>query len=116
MLLQEKEASLDKATSVTGGSDGEKVQTSRKNTSEDKYINYSAYSELIDKRVDELYAIKCEILAAINKIDDSIMRKMLIMRYIKFYSWNKVAARLKYSKRQLYRLHEKALKKIKDVT
>ena len=73
-LILEQERALTKATSIVARSDSEKVQTSNVNTSENKFISYAAYSELIDKRIDRLYEIKKEILENVNKLDDATLR------------------------------------------
>ena len=114
-LLTEQSAALTRATGSTCGTSAERVQTSRRNTTEDRFINYASYSELIDNRIDELYAIKQEILSAINKVDDAVLRKILIKRYINSEGWEKIAVDIGYSLRQTQRLHGKALLKVKDV-
>lgn len=114
-LLAEKEKALSAATSSTAPASGEKVQTSRRNSSESKFLNYAEYSELIDNRIDELYAVKKEILSAINELDSSTLRTLLIARYINFHTWEEIAVEMNYSYMHVCRLHGKALQKIKDV-
>lgn len=114
-LLQSQQEALTRATKTTCVSDGEKVQTSQSNTSESEFINYASYSDMIDKRIDELYAIKQEILAAVMKLEDGTLRTLLIARYINFHTWERIAYDMHYSYRQVCRLHGKALNKIKDV-
>ncbi len=113
-LLEEQAAAFRRASGASAGS-GEKVQTSKRNTSEDRLVNYAAYSELIDKRIDELYAIKTEIAEAINKVEDNTLRTLLILRYIKFYTWEQIALSMNYSYvHVVYNLHSKALKAISE--
>ena len=113
-LLKEQQEAFSKAIGVNYSAT-EKVQTSKRNTSEDRLINYASYSELIDNRVDELYAVKQEILQVINKVNDSVLRTLLIKRYINFQTWEEIACGMNYSYRQICRLHSKALSKIRDV-
>ena len=113
-LLKEQQEAFSKAIGVNYSAT-EKVQTSKRNTSEDRLINYASYSELIDNRVDELYAVKQEILQVINKVNDSVLRTLLIKRYINFQTWEEIAYGMNYSYRQICRLHGKALSKIRDV-
>ena len=113
-LLKEQQEAFSKAIGVNYSAT-EKVQTSKRNTSEDRLINYASYSELIDNRVDELYAVKQEILQVINKVNDSVLRTLLIKRYINFQTWEEIACGMNYSYRQICRLHGKALSKIRDV-
>lgn len=113
-LIKAQEQALTAATSVTCGT-GEKVQTSNVNTSEGKFINYASYSEMIDNRIDELYAIKQEILQAINRVDDTTLRVLLIARYINFKTWEQIAVDLHYSYEWVVkRIHPTALNSVKE--
>lgn len=115
-LLESQHKALLKATKSTAMSEGERVQSSAGNAMESKFINYASYSEMVDERIDELYAIKQEILEAVNKINDSTLRTLLIARYINFKTWEKIACEMNYSyKHIVHILHPKALSKIKDV-
>ena len=114
-LISEQERALTNATSTVANSGSEKVQTSNVNTSENKFVSYAAYSELIDKRIDRLYEIKKEILENVNKLDDATLRTILILRYLNFQTWEMIACRIYYSYKQVCRLHGKALNLIKDV-
>ncbi|MGM9935761.1 MAG: DUF1492 domain-containing protein [Candidatus Ornithomonoglobus sp.] len=114
-LIKERDKALLMATSATADPGGEKVQTSRRNTSEDKFVNYAAYEETINKRLDELYEIKNEISQAISKVKDDTLRKLLILRYINFEKWERIAGLMGYDERHVRRLHGKALQAAKDV-
>lgn len=115
-LLKEQSAALTRATGSTCGTSAEKVQTSRRNNSEDRFINYASYSELIDNRIDELYAIKQEILSAINKVDDAVLRTLLIEKYVNFHTWEQIACDMNYSYvHVVHNLHPKALNAISKI-
>ena len=115
-LLNEQSAALTRATGSTCGTSAERVQTSRRNTTEDRFINYASYSELIDNRIDELYAIKQEILSAINKVDDAVLRTLLIEKYINFHTWEQIACNMNYSYvHVVHNLHPKALNAISKI-
>ena len=114
-LMREQKRALELATKTTAPADGEKVQTSNGNTSEARFINYADYKKLIDNRIAELYATKHEIITAIDSVDDNTLRQLLIHRYIEFKHWDSIASEMCYSKRQVTRMHGKALLKIKDV-
>ena len=115
-LLEEQSKALTTATGSTAPIAGEKVQTSRRNSSESKFLNYAEYSELIDKSIDELYAIKKEILSAINQVEDGTLRELLEARYLQNKTWEKIAIEMHYSfKHIVHVLHPKALSKIKNV-
>ena len=115
-LLKEQSAALTRATGSTCGASAERVQTSRRNTTEDRFINYASYSELIDNRIDELYAIKQEILSAINKVDDAVLRTLLIEKYVNFHTWEQIACNMNYSYvHVVHNLHPKALNAISKI-
>ena len=115
-LLKEQSAALTRATGSTCGTSAERVQTSRMNITEDRFINYASYSELIDNRIDELYAIKQEILSAINKVDDAVLRTLLIEKYVNFHTWEQIACNMNYSYvHVVHNLHPKALNVISKI-
>ena len=114
-LLREQEKAFARAVNATSSTGNEKTQVSQGNASEKKFVEYASYSERIDRRIDELYAVKQEILSAINELDDSRLRTLLISRYINFRSFVEIAVNMNYSYKQTCRLHGEALMKIKDV-
>ena len=111
-LLKKQQKLYEKVTGGGCGVGGEKVQTSKKNVTENDFIKLAEYSEMIDKRIDELYGVKKEIHEAINTLENTTMRVILNARYIDCKKWKDIVGELYYSERQLYRLHSKALSKI----
>lgn len=113
-LIEARDEAFAAATSTTCGTEGEKIQVSQKNTSEAKIIRYTAYTEQIDKRIDELYRIKQEIMEAINTVENSIYRNLLAARYINCKKWEQIAIDLGYDYYHVIKvLHPKSLAKIK---
>lgn len=114
-LLEEKEKAFSQACSVTAPTDRERVTTTRRNTSEEKFVRYSNedYEKEIDRRIDELYQIKLEILSAIGTVNDSTLRKLLVKRYLQFKTWEQIAVEMNYSYMHVTRLHGKALQEVK---
>ena len=112
-LLEEKEQAFSRACSVTAPTDCEHVTTTRRNTFEEKTARYADYEKKIDRRIDELYQIKQEILSAIELVNDSTLRKLLIKRYLQFKTWEQIAMEMSYSYMHITRLHGKALQKVK---
>lgn len=116
VLITEQAAAFERATKTTSAAGGERVQTSACNGSESKFIKYSEYSALIDKRIDELYDVKCEILSAISKIDENNLRTLLELRYLHFATWETISEKMGYKDvRHIYRLHRRALKKMEGI-
>ena len=90
-------------------SEGEKVQTSKTNTVEKKYVKYIDYDNRLKKQIDKLYDIKTEIETVLSEVEDSKLRTLLRMRYILFYRWGDIALEMNYDERHIYRLHKTAL-------
>lgn len=108
-LEREKETEEARATSVTAGYSDVKVQTSKKNSTEDATVAYIDYEKKIKKRIDELYAVKCEIFDAISKVDNPTYRTLLTLRYLQFMTWERIAEKMNIDGRHVYKLHNKAL-------
>ena len=71
--------------------------------------------ELIDEVEAEknaLVDLRREIMAAIAGVADERYRELLEYRYVNGWTWQRVAEEMNYSKRQIYRLHEKAVEAI----
>lgn len=106
-LLREKRRAYERCLSVTsrcsvtGGVSGTKDPH--------KYDALVEYESLIDEKIDELYAVKQEILTAIWSIEDATLREVLQRKYIEFQSLEQIAVGMNYSYRQVKRLHGKAL-------
>ena len=49
----------------------------------------------------------------ISSIDDADERDLLIKRYLEFKTWATIAAEFGYSEQSIYRLHAKAVKKLR---
>ena len=108
-LLRERRTAWDRAVSVTSRLNANNVSGTK---DPHKYDALAAYENLIDAKVDELYAIKQEIMAAINNVQDSTLRALLTEKYINGKKWEQIAVDLNYSWRQIIRLHGRALQEI----
>ncbi len=116
LLLREQAAAYDRACGITAAAGPERVQTSKRNAAEDKFVSFAAYSKMIDERVDELYSIKKEVADAVSRIGNSRLRRLLFCRYISFMTWEQIADELELKNvRHIYRLHSRALKKAGEV-
>ena len=49
----------------------------------------------------------------ISSIDDADERDLLIKRYLEFKTWDTIAAEFGYSEQSIYRLHARAVKKLR---
>jgi len=60
-------------------------------------------------RQDEL---ERSILSAINAVEDMKYQSLLLMRYVRCYSWEKISFEMSYSLDNVYKLHVKALQSV----
>lgn len=67
----------------------------------------------IDADIDRLVDLKKEISNVINSVENEEYRIILEMRYLNFRTWEEIAVALHYTVRWIYKLHSKALQKIK---
>ena len=68
-----------------------------------------AFEQEADALIDKMIAIKIDIEHAIGKLDDRRYRKLLERRYLFFESFEVIAGKMGYSKKHIYRLHDKAV-------
>lgn len=86
--------------------------TSLKN---DPMAEYAALSEEVDRQMDKLIEIKKETLKAILQLDSSLYRQVLIARYINFDTWEAIAVKMNYSRKNILRIHGRALQSIMPI-
>ena len=63
----------------------------------------------INEDIDMLVDLKREIVGVIKRIENPEYQTLLELRYLCFYSWEKVAVEMEYDLRYLHKLHRKAL-------
>lgn len=66
----------------------------------------------VDEAIDGLVELKADIMKAISRVPDDRERVVLELRYLAFKDWVSIAETLGLHVRQVYRLHEEALKNI----
>lgn len=74
----------------------------------------SELDEEIDKKVDELIALKLEATRMINKLD-ARENLLLDMRYLQGKEWAEIAEEFSYEERNIHRLHSNALSRLDEV-
>lgn len=63
----------------------------------------------INADIDTLVDLKREIMGVVKVIDNPEYQTLLELRYLCFYSWEKVAVEMDYDLRYMHKLHRKAL-------
>lgn len=111
---EELETLRSLATSISNDISQERVQTS---VSNDKITNI--ISQIVDleneiyKEIEDLIALKKKIRDAINKLEDVNEKLVLKNRYLLFLQWDDICEKMNYSRRQMFRIHDLALEKVK---
>lgn len=67
----------------------------------------------IGAEISELCRIKREVNAAIDAVEDMRYRRVLELRYRNYLPWDKISEETGYDLRYVYRLHGKALLRVK---
>lgn len=111
-LHREKEEVRDRVLKVTQSYTGEVVSGSKDPHKFDRIIELEME---IDRQIDNLVAVKAEILNAISKLSDGRYREILRLRYIRGMTFEAIAVEMGYSWRHVCTLHGRALLKIGEV-
>lgn len=77
-------------------------------------IKYIDFSKKLENTIDKLIDVKNEVFEMIQKLDSERHRSVLMLRYINFYNWEKIAVTLGYSYMQTCRIHGEALKMLAE--
>lgn len=79
---------------------------------EDTIIRMMDLEREVDEEIDRLVDLKAEIMKTIGQVPNDRERVVLELRYLAFKDWASIAGTLKLNVRQVYRMHEEALKNI----
>lgn len=63
----------------------------------------------INADIDTLVDLKREIIGVIKQVNDPEYQTLLELRYLCFYTWERIAVEMAYDLRYLHKLHQKAL-------
>lgn len=72
-----------------------------------------ALEEEIKETQKEYDALVADMERRINAVQDDDARDLLTKRYIEFKSWSVIAAEFGYSVQNIYRIHAKAIEKLR---
>ena len=103
--------------SVTNSGFGEKVQTSR--STEASFVKsiekIIALEERINEEIDLYVNLKTKIIEVIHGVEDVDCRSILEKRYLRYMSWENIAAEMAYSESWVLKLHRRALKAVEAI-
>lgn len=97
-----------KATSTLSDMSGSPTRNTHR--MEDIIIKILMLENEINADIDHLIDLKDEILSVIKAVDDEECRLLLEKRYLNFEQWEDIAAEMCTGVKNIYRLHDKALK------
>lgn len=101
----------DMVVSISAPQSGERVQTTPNfDKIGTKYAKIDEMERKIDGMVDELVDKKEKIIQQIDSMEDENTYNILFARYIEKKTFEVIATEMKYSWRQVVRLHGTALK------
>jgi len=113
-LKAAKERAEYRASSTNAGI-REKMSTGKKSRNDAALAAFADYSSRIDNKITELQQIINETHYAINSVDNSTLRMLLINRYILFMPWYEVATKMNYSTDHVQcNLHRKAIDAVSE--
>ena len=111
-LIKLKAREYDKALGKGIDISLERVQGGKENSVEDRLLKIAELEYEINRQIDALVEAKCEIIKAISEVENITYRTLLLNYYVNGNTWEQVAENMGYEVRQIYRIHDRALKKI----
>lgn len=80
---------------------------------EDNMVKIIDLKNEINNDIDRLIDLKKDIMALINAVKNPEYKTLLELRYLCFKKWEQIADEMDYSIQHIFRIHNKALEKIK---
>lgn len=111
-LLREKEDVRDRVLKITQSYTGDAVQSTKDPHKFDRVVELEME---IDRHIDDLVAVKTEILHGIAKLSDGRYREILRLRYLSGKTFEQIAVEMNYSWRHVCTLHGRALLKMEEI-
>lgn len=111
-LLRLLQTTRDSLESITQNYDSDGSQSTKNPHKFDRLVELES---TVDNKVDELIALKAEILNTISKLNDNRQRIILTEYYLEMKTWEQVAVDMNYSFQHTMRMHGYALKEIQRI-
>ena len=95
--------------------DQDKIQNGNAQSSrvESLVLKICDLEKTIDQEVDAFVSLKSEIRTVINAVENPDERLLLRLRYVEFLCWPDIQRCMKFEERAIYRLHTRALSRIR---
>lgn len=111
-MMKTRDETRDRLTHITQNYDSDGAQSTK---DPHKFDALLELEDTLDDMIDKLYQTKNEILAVIDRLEDSRERIALKTYYIDMRTWEEVAVELHYSWRQTMYIRKSALKNAEKV-
>lgn len=113
-LLEDKlEVSRQRVNNIVGRYELNEIQMQHnRGGREDLIAEVIELEDLVERRLKLLMSEDNKTTEAIDKLETSIERAVLIARYVNRYSWTKIERIYRYSHAQMMRIHLNALDRI----
>lgn len=111
-LLRLVQTTRESLESITQNYDSDGSQSTKNPHKFDRLVELES---TVDNKVDELIALKAEILNTISKLNDNRQRIILTEYYLEMKTWEQVAVDMNYSFQHTMRMHGYALKEVQRI-
>ena len=108
-------SSLRALTEKVTASYSEKVQASTSDTFTSNVAKIVDLEKEIDAEIDRLIRLKERITKEIDSMPSNTYSALLSSRYLESKTWDEIAEMLHYDERQIFRIHENALKEFRRI-
>lgn len=102
----------DQATKMTQAYDGDPVHGTK---DPHKLDRLAEYVDMVQRKRDELIAIKREVTEAIFRLQDERLRIVLLDYYVNVMSWEEIAAQMHYCWRYTMKLRRIAISEMEKL-
>lgn len=116
-LAAKEEIQAKILASITSGAvdySKDRIQNNNPQAQEERMISYSQATDDVEKVREKIARLIRVRLEVINQVPDSVLRTILIERYLNQKSWKKIEESQGYSHQHMMNLHLKALTTISD--
>lgn len=111
-LIGERDAAYERCLSTTTCVDDVHVSGTK---DPHKFDMLGECDDKINQQIDKLHEVKQEIQDVIDRVDDALLRDLLVYRYICGWKWKRVADKLgKTLSMTKIKLHARALKAVEN--
>ena len=114
--IETRQQVIDELKSTMDGLKGinYKIEKVQGGTMEAEHLTEKiAKIEELEKKITYLHNLLYQINEKIDSLENPNERLILRMRYILNFKWDSICDKMGYSKRQVQRIHDEAIKKIK---